>query len=223
MLAYAANNRPAGRSGSPRALVLIIAGHAVLIAGVMSAKMDLIKDTPFDPTDVVMVPLDEPDPVVPPPPAPDVAIKPPTTVIDRTPVIVDVPLPTPTLPLDQGPPIIDIVPISGSGPVVTPALPPKPATVRAGPRFATPDSALRPPYPLAKLRAEEETTLRLRLSIDARGRVIAVEPVGAADPQFLEAARRHIIKAWRYKPATENGSAVASSTVITLSFRLDEA
>ena len=223
MLAYAANSRPAGRSGSPRALLLIIAGHAVLIAGVMSAKMDLINDTPLDPTEVVMVPLDEPEPAPPPPPAPDVPASPPKTAIDRTPVIVDVPLPTPTLPLDQGPPLVDVGPIPGSGPAVTPALPPKPAPVRAGPRFATPDSALRPPYPLAKLRAEEETTLRLRLSIAARGRVTAVDPVGAADPQFLEAARRHIIRAWRYKPATENGAAVASSTVITLSFRLDEA
>ena len=59
-----------------------------------------------------------------------------------------------------------------------------------------------------KRRAEEEATLRLRLTIDARGRVIAVEPVGPADPSFLEAARRHILRAWRYKPATEDGVAV---------------
>lgn len=223
MLAYAANSRPAGRAGSPHALIFVVAGHAVLIGAVMTAKMDLVSKSPFDPTDVVMVPLDEPTPAPPKPPAPDLAIKPPTTVIDRTPVIVDVPLSRPTLPLDQGPPLVDFVPNPGVGPGVTPALPAKPAPVRAGPRFATPESALRPPYPLAKLRAEEETTLRLRLSIDARGRVTSVEPVGSADPQFLDAARRHIIKAWRYKPATEDGAAVASSTVITLSFRLDDA
>ena len=223
MLAYAPNTRPAGRSGSPSALVLIIAGHAVLIAGVMSARMDLASKTPFDPTRVVMVPLDKPDPAPPPPPAPDVPITPPRTAIDRTPGIVDIPLPTPTLPLDQRPPLGAIVPLAGSGPIVMPALPPTPVPVRAGPRFATPDHALRPPYPLAKLRAEKEAMLRLRLSIDARGRVTAVDPVGAADPQFLEAARRHIVKAWRYKPATENGAAVASSTVITLSFRLHDA
>jgi protein TonB len=60
------------------------------------------------------------------------------------------------------------------------------------------------------------------LTIDPRGRVIAVDPVGAADPSFLAAARRHILKAWRYKPATEDGIAVPSTTVISLSFRLED-
>jgi protein TonB len=82
---------------------------------------------------------------------------------------------------------------------------------------------VKPPYPLDKRRAEEEATLRLRLSIDERGRVTAVEPIGPADASFLEAARRHILRAWRYKPASDDGVAVASSTVVTLSFRLDDA
>ena len=87
----------------------------------------------------------------------------------------------------------------------------------------TPDEALRPPYPNSKLRDEEEATLKLRLSIDARGRVTQVTPVGHADSTFLEAARRHIIRAWRYKPATEDGVAVSSTMVISLSFRLEDA
>ena len=37
-----------------------------------------------------------------------------------------------------------------------------------------------------------------------------MEPVGTANPSFLEAARRHIIRAWRYQPATEDGVAVPS-------------
>ena len=39
-----------------------------------------------------------------------------------------------------------------------------------------------------------------------------MEPVGRTDRSFLEAARRHLIASWRYKPATEDGKAVASST-----------
>jgi hypothetical protein len=35
-------------------------------------------------------------------------------------------------------------------------------------------------------------------------------------------ARRHLSAHWRYQPATENGRPVASSTVITLQFRLDD-
>ena len=43
MLAYAApSRRVAGRAGSPKALTLIVVGHAVLIAAVMTAKMDVV-------------------------------------------------------------------------------------------------------------------------------------------------------------------------------------
>ena len=90
-----------------------------------------------------------------------------------------------------------------------------------GPRFATPSGLIEPPYPDDKRRAEEEATLRLKLTINERGRVVAVEPLGRADRSFLDAARRHLLAHWRYKPATEDGKAVASSTVITLTFRLE--
>ena len=222
MLAYAANTRPAGRAGSPRALVLILAGHAVLIGAVMTAKMGVIHVDSFDPTDIVNIPIDPPPP--PEPQQPQAKPTPQSSFIEHPVTVIDVPMITPTHPLDQGPPIAPWnPPVIGDGPPLPPANPVKAAPARIAAIFATPDSALRPPYPASKLRLEEEATIRLRLSIDARGRVIAVEPVGAADPQFLEAARRHIIRSWRYKPATEDGIAVSSSMVITLSFRLEDA
>ena len=98
---------------------------------------------------------------------------------------------------------------------------PIPAPVRTGPRFATPPGAVRPPYPPSKIASEEEAVLRLRLSIDPRGRVTAVEPVGRADPAFLAAARRHLLAHWRYKPATVDGRAIASATIISLRFELE--
>ena len=43
MLAYAANSpKAAGRAGSPKALALILAGHAALIAAVLTAKMEFV-------------------------------------------------------------------------------------------------------------------------------------------------------------------------------------
>jgi protein TonB len=63
--------------------------------------------------------------------------------------------------------------------------------------------------------------LKLRLTIDPNGRVVAVEPLGRADSVFLQAARRHLLAHWRYKPAMEDGHAVTSTTVITLRFQLD--
>ena len=221
MLAYAANTRPAGRSGSPRALVLILAGHAVLIGAVMTAKMGVTIGDHFTPTKIINIPI-EPPPPEQQPPQPKNAPQP--SFIEHPSTVVDMPMITPSLPIETGPPVVPWnPPVIGDGPPHPSIDPPKAEPVRVAAIFATPDSALRPPYPASKIRLEEEATLKLRLSIDARGRVTAVEPVGAADPEFLAAARRHIIRAWRYKPATADGIAIPTSTVISLAFRLEDA
>lgn len=225
MLAYAAATpRPASRAGSPKALTLILAGHAVLIAAVMTARMEMVPGFKPDPIDLIRVPTP------PPPPPPDDSQPPPQPQTQSLTTIVQDPV------IDRLPPVIDmgqdrpievatrptLPPIGGTGGGV--ALdPPVHDPVKFGPRFATRGDAIKPPYPLDKMRGEEEATLKLRLTIDADGRVTAVDPVGFADPSFLAAARRHIIRAWRYKPATEDGVAVPSSTVISLSFRMEDA
>ena len=137
MLAYADNSRPvASLTGSPRAMMLIIAGHAVLLAAVMTAKME------------VVVPG-----------------------IEHVPTIFNVDPPPPPPPPEPQP--------------------------RPAPRTAQAQSTPQQTF------------------ID--------NPLGHADSTFLEAARRHIIRAWRYKPATEDGVAVSSTMVISLSFRLEDA
>lgn len=221
MLAYAAKTRPWGRSESPKALVLIVAGHALLLGALFMTRMDIAphKD---DPTDVIFVP----NPPKPPPPTPVDDPQTPTrpvTTIDQPRVIVPPVVPQPGF--DPGPVILDVTPYAGPivAPPYVPPITPRADPVKVAPRFITPDSLLRPPYPLSKIRSEEEASLRLRLAIDPRGRVTSVDPVGSADPEFLAAARRHILKAWRYKPATEDGTAISSSLVITLKFRLDQA
>jgi protein TonB len=222
MLAYAANSpNPAGRAGSPKALALILAGHAALIGAVLTVKMDLIPIETLGPTEIVNIPVE------PPPPPPQEVAKaepkkqiPQPRFIDDPRKIVDMNQAT-SIQLDSGTAIQDIGIVIGSGPT-TIVDPPKAEPVRLAARFATPNSAIKPPYPLDKRRAEEEATLRLRISIDEHGRVTSVEPIGPADASFLEAARRHILRAWRYKPATEDGQAVPSSTVINLSFRLED-
>jgi protein TonB len=223
MLAYAAQNpRPAGRTGSPKALMLILAGHGALIAAVMTARMDIGSIIPADPTeifDVTIAPPPEPEPQVRNQPQPH---DPQQSFIESTPTIVDMEATSP-LSVDRGQALEDIATVIGTEVSLPSIDPPLPAPARVAARFNTPPDAVRPPYPNDKLRQEEEATLRLKLTIDARGRVTAVEPVGTADPSFLNAARRHILRAWRYKPATVGGSAITSSTVISLSFRLEEA
>ena len=223
MLAYAAHNRTAARNRSPSALALILAGHALAIAAVMTAKMDLVTSTSFDPTTIFNVPIDPPPPTPPQPPETKQQPKRPTTqqsFIDDPATIVDMDATSPATSFDQGATIDDIASVIGSDFAATRINPPAPVRVAA--RFNTPEGALKPPYPNDKLRDEEEAVLKLRLNIDARGRVTSVEPVGPADASFLDAARRHIVRAWRYKPATEDGVAVSSSTVITLAFRLED-
>ena len=213
MLAYAP--RPQRQRLNPAALALIVAAHAAAIAAVMSAKMqyDRHKEAPTIVETIRLPPVPQPDPVE----------QPRTQPSDRA---LDTPTPLVPLPPLPGPAVQDLPALPMPGPLIgngmDPAPLPLPApVVRSGPRFATPDADIRPPYPEAMRAREQEAVLRLRLSIDQHGRVVAVEPVGKADPTFLAAARRHILKAWRYKPAMEGDRAVAASTVVTLKFELD--
>jgi periplasmic protein TonB len=217
MLAYAAHRRRiAERHSAPHAMLLIIAAHISVIAVVMSAKMDLPQRIFRPPTAVDLIPL----PKDPPPEQPQARTEPKSnpSSIDRVPVIIPIPEPAGNT-LDR---TLIPLPISGTD-IIEPKVDPLPRAnpVRVGPRFATAPSEMRPPYPPSKIQSEEEALLTLRLSIDPRGRVVAVEPLGRTDPAFLAAARRHLIAHWRYSPATEDGRAIASSTVITLRFQLD--
>ncbi|MFP5329554.1 MAG: energy transducer TonB [Alphaproteobacteria bacterium] len=205
----------AQRRRHPRALAIIIAVHAGAIAAVMSAKMDL--PVRLDPT-VTRVEL-LPEPATPSPEPLPPSPRPGRQTVERVPAVV--PMPQPILPALE-PSLPDPGPAIGVDPRPSLDPPPRADPVRTGPRFATPEALLKPPYPQQKLRLEEEAALRLKLTIDSRGRVTAVDPIGRSDPIFLAAARRHLIAHWRYKPATEDGRPVPSSTVVTVTFRLED-
>ena len=215
MLAYAP--RPDRQRLSPMALTLIIAGHIAAIGAVMSAKM--VIERPVDPPIFVK---DIPNPKPPPPVDPQPhSGKPQTSTLDQPHTIVP--------PLDPiGPVATDLHPLpplgetigTGTAPIPLPVDPP---IFRSGPHLATAPEALRPPYPASKRESGDEGSLRLKLTIDAAGRVVAVDPVGRVDPTFFEAARRHILRAWHYQPAMEGSKAVPSVTTITLRFELGNA
>ena len=209
------------RRPHPKTLMLIIGVHAVALAAVITAKMDIpIPNLPTI-TKVTLIDPPKPPPTEPQPPTP----KPrPNSRVDQPVPFIPVPRhDEPTLDPTPAPPMPTPGPIgTGIVPVPQPQPVPIPAVVRTGPRFMTPADEVRPPYPDDKRLQEQEASLRLRLSIDTRGRVVAVEPVGAVDPAFFAAARKHLLAHWRYSPATEDGHAIASSTVITLRFELEE-
>ena len=223
MLAYAAGRSRIGeRRSSPNALLLVISAHIAAVAVLMSVKMDVQRHIPQPPLIIRLL--------HPTPPPPHQQVTRPRTPEQQTPPTVYVPprsiptrdsseelpnaTPTPRSGDDSGampmPPEPRLDPIPTPVPVSTPAQP------------LTAASDLRPPYPESKLLAGEEATLTLRLTVDQRGRVVAVDPVGRADPVFVSAARRHLLAKWRYKPAMQDGRAVASMLVVTLRFQLDD-
>ena len=217
MLAYAP--RSDTQLLRPATLGLIVLGHAGLLALVMTANSGMIFPEKADPPDIVFVPVPKP----PPPPQTEQANPRPSnsqiTTVD--PIVPPLPSPGPTV--DQFPqPLPRPGPVIGTGALPT-TVPFDPPIVRTGPRFATVGDAIRPPYPISKRESGDEASLRLKLSIDERGRVIAVDPIGRADPTFLEAARRHILRVWRYQPAMEGAKAMPSTTNITLRFELGAA
>ena len=222
MLAYAANRpRIGARQSSPNALLFVIVAHIVVIAAIMSAKMGLTP-TPFDkPTEIFRVRL-TPDP---PPPHPiSTSQKQRTTTVDprnaratQTATNVD-----PRVPVDLGNDAgTSMAGGTGIVSIPNPPLPPIPLPMSSAAQLLTPPSDLKPPYPQSKLLSGEEASLTLRLTVDNNGRVVAVEPIGRADPVFLAAARRHLMAHWRYKPAIEDGRAISSSFTVTLRFELD--
>jgi periplasmic protein TonB len=222
MLAYAASRPNAvARQSSPNALLFIISAHVAVAAVVMSIKMDLPRRIYQTPIPIIDLPTPvDPDPVK----------QPPQT--HHAPAPIPTPTPLPPLPIPRDPPI-DEGPTDNGGGTMTggdtfgtgagPSLgdPINLPPVRHDPRLLTPPAELKPPYPASKVAAEEEATLNLRLTIDNRGRVIAVEPLGRADATFVAAARRHLLAHWRYAPATDDGRAVATTLIITLRFQLD--
>ena len=216
MLAYAANRpRIAARRPSPNSMLFIASAHVVAIAVLMSAKMDL-PGTIFDPPIKI---IDLPAPPAPPRPVdPGQSHRKPLEISDPQPLIALPPMPGEQAQPDPNP---------GAATVTGPATDPfagtegKPLALDSGPVLNTPAGELKPPYPRSKLLLEEEASLTLKLSIDALGRVVAVEPVGRADRIFLDAARRHLIAHWRYRPAMSDGHSVPATLITTLHFRLD--
>ena len=219
MLGYASPSPVATRRFSPTSIALILAGHAALLALVVSAQTEIIPPTIFDPIKVITIAA----PAPPPPPPVDTRTEhptPPQSGPTRFLPVAD-PLPPMGEPL-AGPIQIDIDPYPAGGEVILEPPPKLHAIVHRPAVLATPERLLRPPYPLSKQRVGEEASLALRLTIAPDGRVTAVDPVGRADPEFLAAARRHILAHWRYRPASDDGSAVGSVITVSLSFRLDE-
>ncbi len=223
MLAYATHSAQRRDGARPKLLVPIVAGHLAVIAIVMTARMDAPLYTPPPPLIVDSYRVPPPPPPNPDPPKPHVKTLPAPAQTTVTPIVDIAPVPRFTDLLPSRP-LGNVEDGSGTAPIAQPYIVPDPPhpIVRTGPKLATAEAMIRPAYPAAKREAGEEAALTLKLTIDAHGRVIAVEPIGKADPDFLASARAHLLRSWRFEPATEDGKPVASVKTITLRFELGE-
>lgn len=223
MLAYAAP-RSGREAPHPKTLLLIGAGHALVLAALMLAQTELTappKDPPLVLTPIVIPPDPPPVPV-------ESKVKPaPSRAIRMKPIVDFAPKPHETIEIVPSDRVVSSTDGNGvspaDGPAVTPKIQPPPhRIVRREAQIAISGDALRPPYPDSKRMLGEQANLTLKLTIDSGGRVTDVEPIGRADPVFLAAARKHLLRVWRFTAASEDGSAVTSTKVITLHFVLDE-
>ena len=205
------------RSPGALAASLLLNGGILTLLVALPATQYLMP--PTTPTDVRFITLEPPPPTEPVEAKPSVRDKaePATVETQRQdpvviPSIVDMGYGTqldtvqgtidpPTVPFDPPP----------STPVFVKAQP--------DPRYA---EAFRPAYPAAMRREGLEGSVTLRVFIDERGRVSAVEKVTATHPAFFEEARRQALRSWRFRPATRDGVAVPSEQQLTVRFQMED-
>lgn len=86
------------------------------------------------------------------------------------------------------------------------------------PRFAR---DFQPEYPVGKLRLEIEGSVTVRVLVGTDGRVRQVQVIRASDPDFAKATEKQALKAWRFKPATRDGTPVEDWQTLTVRFGIN--
>ncbi len=171
---------------------------------------------PPDPPAVWILPATPKPPVLPPQVA---TVRPPTDV----PRVAAVPV-VPTAPV-VAPVVID----QGTLPVTQPVAPPQVASTEAAPVSAGPAPmtleyavATAPPYPRDAVRNGDEGLVMLQVLVDVDGRPLEVDIVDSSGHRELDqAARRHVLAHWRFRPATRDGHPVQAIGRVPIDFSLD--
>jgi protein TonB len=78
-----------------------------------------------------------------------------------------------------------------------------------------------PGYPPEAYRAGEEGTVLVLAQVDAMGNAGDVSVVKRSGSRTLDRAAVSEVRKWKFKPAMENGKAVASSVQVPVDYKLD--
>lgn len=212
-----------GAGRSPAAIGGAVMVHALVAAMVLLMPREMI--TPYIPQIMIgrQIPLDPPPPPNQTEPAGKTNTPQTKQHIGRPRATID-PL-VPLKPIEGGPAFeggLGGAAGSGSATIQRPIEPPnEPVLVDAviDPR-ALP--AFQPNYPGSMIRQGLEGSVKVRVEIGVNGRVSAIERLSATDEAFWIATERHALRKWRFRPATRDGTAVASSRILTVHFRLTD-
>ena len=211
----------AGRK-SPLGLGGTVAVHALVIGAFLLIPKEVIKYvTPTPPITTRNIPIEPPPPLD---PVEDVKTdaKLPSQPQTERPTAPDpfVPLPTGDTSLTGGDRIGEV------GPVTPPYNPPPPPLPNPVLTEASIDpramAAFQPDYPGSMIRQGVEGAVTVRVTISPEGRVTAIEKVSATDESFWLATQRHALRKWRFRPATRDGVATASTKTLTVRFTLTD-
>jgi periplasmic protein TonB len=181
-------------------LIILIVFHLILAWALMSGFAVKLIKTITEPIKVEIV--NEVKPEEPPPPPPEVKMELPPVQVP--PVLVDIPNPP------EPPPTV-IIAETTTQPV--PPAPPAPTAPVTRPVARTQAVVTRRPdprdfYPSASLSQKEEATIKVRICIDATGKITEVTVSEASKfPRLNEAAVKYGNQ-MRFKPATEDGKPV---------------
>lgn len=95
-------------------------------------------------------------------------------------------------------------------------------TVEKAPGDRAPQARVQitPHYPTELLRRQVEGSATVRVTIDEKGALVAVEIVSATHPEFAKAAEESVRK-WKFSPGVKDGSPVTSQLTFPIRFKLE--
>lgn len=207
------------KSRSPLSLGAAVAINGAMVAGLLFASPDVIREIPG--VMRLIPPTMAPPPQIPPEQPKTKAPETPKSVpFSSKPPIISETLPNPVPDRPYVPPTTTFDPGTGAGIAETITPPHKPVMigVRPDPRYA---GQMQPDYPAGLQRREIEGMVEVRVLVGPDGRVKQIQMVSATDPEFFKATEQQALKRWRFQPATRDGIPIEGWRTMTVRFKLD--
>jgi protein TonB len=197
-------------------IIFVIAFHAAaiyaLVTGLASSTVQLLKENIKAAVVQEEVKVDQP----PPPPPPD--FKPPPVVAVAPEVQIDLaqaPPPTTTTAISNTPP----PPPKVAAPVAV--APPPPPPPPSPPVATTSHAVTAEDYPAVSIRLVEQGVVKIKYLVQADGSVGDCQVAETSGHTRLDdAACTMVKKRWKFKPATQDGKAVATYQLADVRFQL---